>query len=66
MAISAGARKNSRAPMASTISTAVIMPNFRPLRMRSFLPAPRFCDRKVESAMEKDMVGRKAKPSSLV
>ena len=66
IAISEGATKKSSAPMASTSVTDVIRPNFRPARMRSFFPAPRFCDRKVDSAMENDCVGRKEKPSSLV
>ena len=42
------------------------MPNFMPLRTRSYWPAPTFWLTKVASAIEKQVTGKKAKPSTLL
>ena len=52
-------------PTTSAISTEHRQPNFIPFLTRSGWPAPTFWLTKVASAIEKQVTGRKAKPSTL-
>ena len=57
---------NMAKPTHSASREEVIMPNRIPRRTRSSWPAPTFWLTKVASAMEKQVTGRKANPSTLL
>ena len=52
-------------PINSASTTEQRMPNRTPFFTRSYCRAPRFCPTKVARAMAKQVMGRKAKPSTL-
>ena len=60
-----GPRKKMATPINSASTTEQRMPNRTPFFTRSYCRAPRFCPTKVDRAMAKQVMGRKAKPSTL-